>query len=47
MEEVLKYERIIYWTFILDYTKEHWKKEWNQGKMFVWKVHANQFSCIT
>ena len=25
----LKYERIIYWIFILDYAKVHWRKEWN------------------
>ena len=28
-KKFLKYEKIIYWTFILDYTKEQWKKEWN------------------
>ena len=36
MEKVFKIWRNIYWTFILDYTKEHWKKEWNYGKMFAY-----------
>ena len=29
LKKFLKYGRIVYWTFILDYTKEHWKKEWS------------------